>query len=254
MDEIREIFATNYSIVDKKIILENSVIDNKYIEIDGKTYDLLQILFYYKNKELEYYKYKDLAYKMDIKPVDSHLMYKLSELQPTEPMKKTCYNIKYDFSFILNHLLQKTYQIIVPFAPSSPINIFNCKSLLLSGDTRLPPFTKNQLLHSQRTITKPMKNHTAHFQLSYKNTQQEEIKTVALFIDDHHWSYSQFLSQFFQTNNRCPVFRLTSEQNRDDDFHGQQVFNIKLKNKKVIDNDLKKIWQIIDEFISMTQQ
>lgn len=272
MEEIRNYIFSDYDIVDNKILMNSIIVENKYLEIDGQSYDLLQILFYFKNNHLsiaQYFKECDL---LDIKPVDSHVMYKLSNISPKESFSTSFFSIQYDFKFILHHLFKKEYRIIVPFSPSSPINIFNCKTILSTGDSRLPPFTKKQLIDPQRSTSRSMDNHKAFFHFTYKQPSQhnkngivenkgvnsdtyqrdkDTIDTVvAIFMDDREWWHNQFnLNEY-----NCPIFKIINEQhneyNENTTIRGKPVKPVYMNGDRLNKQCIYDIWEDIEQFIN----
>lgn len=275
MEEIRNYIFSNYDIVNNKIIMDSKFVENKYVEVDGKTYDLIQILFYFKKKHLPIIKYLKECEILDIRPIDSHLMYKLSNTSPKEPLSTTIFSIKYDFRFILDHLCKREFKIIVPFSPSSPINIFNCKTILSTGDSRLPPFTKKQLVDPQRSSIRSLDYHKATFHFIYKqpplhktngNIDDKSINSdiskgdqnrtdsiVAVFIDDREWWYNKLDLK----EQSCPIFKVANDQdyefNEQPTIKGKPVKIIRMNGDRLSQQCIYNIWEDIEQYISKQQ-
>lgn len=245
MDEIRTYFSTNYKIEGKKIYdSNNSLIENKYIEINNTTYTLLQILFYYKNKELPFHIYKEKAIQNGIPIINSEMLYILSTIVPPETYVKKSVSLVYDFKFILNHLIKKKYTIIVPFSPQSPINIFNCQSVLTTGRVSLSGITKRELIDPERTLFKPMKTCTAEIVFQYKRSNEKSPNNViALFLDNSDWQHTQFLNQYGQTFD-CPVFSISQSAGND-----ANVQYVRVNGDRIEMGALSEMWRIIETYI-----
>ncbi|ELA48366.1 hypothetical protein VCUG_00202, partial [Vavraia culicis subsp. floridensis] len=197
MDVLRSLLTDGYVISDKKIISNNRIIDNKYIEIGQSTYTLLQVLFYMQHETSPFETYAKLAMENDIPAVDSKLMYYLSEsVHPLEKYNKNKFDLRYDFRFILNHVVRKEYVILVPPSYASKINIFNCVGVFTAGTFKNPPLDTSTILVNERRLKRKMEKCTAEFIFLVKWHNAINADVVAVFLDGSEWQINSLLDMY----------------------------------------------------------
>ncbi|ELQ75701.1 hypothetical protein THOM_1373 [Trachipleistophora hominis] len=275
MDVLRSLLTDGYEISDKKIIADHKIIDNKYIEIEEKTYTLLQILFYVQHETMPFEMYAKLALENDIPVVDSKLMYYLAEkVYPLEKYDKNKFNLQYDFRFILNHVVRKEYVILVPASYSSKINIFNCLNVFSTGSFKNPPLDIKNMLVNEHKLKRKMEMCTANFIFMTKWHGTVHADVVAVFLDGSEWQISTLLDVYkdkYDETRRNNDFDI----NQSDDFFGgrskwacpvyfvhtadQQICNTNYEFEDVlVENEagnfglVNKIWRDIENYLKRT--
>lgn len=262
MDELRSLFTDKFDIIDKKIIYNNKIIENKYIEIEYTTYNLLQILFYIKHEELPFHQYLQLAEENNIHPVDAKLINFISiQLFPKEKCHKNKFELCYDFKFLLNYNIQKNYVILVPAAISSKLNLYNCLNGLSVGSLQLPIFDKNSLLKKEKKLKKHIETCTAEFTLKSEYHTNDQHNIVAIFLDGSNWQKKELLtdnlgSNLFDQNIisyaidlKCPIFCIHNTDESQITQEKNQI-NIKIHSDRIDSKNLQKIWSLIQKYIN----
>lgn len=264
MDILRSLLTENFEILDKKIIVNDKVIENKYIEMEGETFTLLQALFYVKHCELPFEKYAKLAHESDIPVVNSKLIYYLSSnVTPQENYEKKKFDLSYDFRFILNHVVKKEYVILVPPSYSSKINIFNCVSALTTGSFKNPLLDRSVILVNERRLRRSIQSCTADFIFLSKWNEKVKAEVVAVFLDGSDWQIQTILADYEQkyfdskgagfnteklSNWTCPIFfvhplNLTSRN------LNYRFTDLRIENEKKDLKAVNKIWCEIERYI-----
>lgn len=268
MDTLRSLFMENYEISEKKIIFENRIIENKYLEIRDKTYTLLQVLFYVKHWHLPFHKYAKLCSESDIPVVDAQLMYYLAEhVFPLENQKQTCFSLNYDCAFILRYVIKKTFVILVPSSYDSKINIYNCVGVFSTGSFRNPRLDNRNILINERRLKKTLEKCTVELIFLVKQRKEITSKVAAIFLDGSNWQVDTFIKTYAESGSdeandadrpedmfmmhkkwECPIYFVhdssTSISNTTYDFIDVNVDDTHTS-KKVVD----KIWSNIEEYI-----